>query len=232
MSDYTRTWKALSKISDKPHIFLAPIYAWRYPRPVEELIRQAELKGSREVYCITTRESQSGKAGDYMRNIIEGKGLVFKGFTSVNMPNEYLLSNPVSAPEETKKYLCSILPELQKMTDTIQSGGTLTDNGNVGMPGLMSGVVNAAANRFLMTSKNFTVSDACIGCGACEKRCPMVNITMKDGRPIFDKKCTWCFSCIQYCPKAAIDIGKRTAGKQRYVCPDYKTFMKEAGNIE
>ena len=203
LADFTRAGRPLRSESARPHVFLAPIYAWRFPRVVEELIRNAALSGSRDVYCVATRESQSGRAGDYLRRIVEAKGLTFKGFTSVDMPNEYLLSDPVSPPAETAACL------------------------RAGLPGVMSGIVNAAANRFLMTSGRFAVSDACVGCGACAKRCPMANIVMETGRPKFGKTCTWCFSCVQHCPQSAIDIGKRTVGKPRYVCPDYQRFIKE-----
>lgn len=129
MAEYIKLGKELRIKSEKSHVFLAPIYAWRYPRPVEELIRNATLLGCRDVYCITTRESQSGNAGVYMRKIIERNGLTFRGFISVDMPNEYPLSEPVSAPEETKKYLRSILPELYKFDqwslDFLPDAGTV-----------------------------------------------------------------------------------------------------------
>ncbi len=37
---FSETGKILTMESEKPHIFLAPVYAWRYPRPVEELIME------------------------------------------------------------------------------------------------------------------------------------------------------------------------------------------------
>lgn len=226
MADAIRNGETLRASSEKAFVFLAPIYAWRFPRVVEDLIQGAELSGSKAVYCIATRESQSGVAAEYMRKIIERKGLDFKGFTSVDMPNQYLLSSPVSTPEQTREYLKQVLPQLKTLAEKIQHGEALTDNGNVALPHLMSGVVNAASYRFMITSKNFIVSDACVGCGACAKRCPVGNIEMKGGKPVFDSKCTWCFSCIQYCPKAAIDIKGRTEGQPRYTCPEYTAYSK------
>ena len=32
--------------SEKPYIVVAPIYAWRYPAVIEELLRKSELKGN------------------------------------------------------------------------------------------------------------------------------------------------------------------------------------------
>ena len=56
----------------------------------------------------------------------------------------------------------------------------------------------------------------CIGCGQCVKRCPMNNVTLKDGKPIWGKVCTHCMACICYCPKEAIEYGKKSVGQPRY----------------
>ena len=58
--------------------------------------------------------------------------------------------------------------------------------------------------------------DLCIGCGKCAANCPMNNIQLKDGRPIWGRECTHCMTCICYCPVEAIEYGKRSAGKPRY----------------
>ena len=42
--------------------------------------------------------------------------------------------------------------------------------------------------------------DKCTGCGACAKICPSQAITMKDGRPVLDRKaCTLCGKCENFC---------------------------------
>ena len=227
VADYTKKGETLSVTAEKPFVFLAPIYAWRYPRVVEELIKNAELSGSSMVYCIATRESQSGKAAKYMRKIVTAKGLDYKGFTSVNMPNHYPLASSHPTEEEMWENCKKVLPEIEEIASRIKKGERLEDKGNVIFPGLMSGVVNAAFYRFLISSKGFIVSDACIGCGACERRCPMGNIEIKDSKPQFGDNCTWCFGCIEYCPKGAIDIKGKTEGKPRSTCPEYKKVVKE-----
>lgn len=226
MADYIRQGKRLSVESESPFVFLAPIYAWRYPRVLEDLIKNAELSGTDVVYCIATRESQSGKAAKYMKKIITEKGLDYRGFTSVNMPNHYPLASSHPSKEEIWADCEKVLPEMERIASCIKRGEHLKDQGNVIFPGLMSGAVNAAFYRFLISSKGFVVSDDCIGCGACSRRCPMGNIEMKDGKPQFKDNCTWCFGCMEYCPKGAIDLKGKTEGKPRSVCPEYRKIVK------
>lgn len=50
-------------------------------------------------------------------------------------------------------------------------------------------------------------ADKCVSCGRCEKLCPMLNIEMKDGLPVFGKDCIGCTACSFNCPADAISIG-------------------------
>ena len=46
----------------------------------------------------------------------------------------------------------------------------------------------------------------CIGCGICEKLCPMNNIVLRDGIAGAGGKCTMCYRCISKCPEQAITL--------------------------
>ena len=80
----------------------------------------------------------------------------------------------------------------------------------------MSGPVNPIFYKCFVKADAFTASDACIGCGQCVKRCPMNNVPLEDGKPVWGKNCTHCMACICYCPKEAIEYGKKSVGQPRY----------------
>ena len=56
----------------------------------------------------------------------------------------------------------------------------------------------------------------CIGCGRCVELCPLNNVHLKNGKPVWGKNCTHCMACICYCPKEAIEYGKKSREKPRY----------------
>ena len=78
------------------------------------------------------------------------------------------------------------------------------------------GPVNPIFYKFFVKANAFAASSACIGCGQCAKRCPMNNITLKDSKPVWGRNCTHCMACICYCPKEAIEYGKKSVGQPRY----------------
>lgn len=76
-----------------------------------------------------------------------------------------------------------------------------------------------------MKTKKFAVYNSCDGCGLCEKLCPTKNIKLVDGRPTWGANCYQCVSCLQYCPKRAISLGKATDRRELYHNP--KILAKE-----
>jgi ferredoxin/flavodoxin len=55
-----------------------------------------------------------------------------------------------------------------------------------------------------LTDRSIEVDSACTGCGVCAKVCPVDNIELKDGRPIFLHRCEMCTACDEWCPHNAI----------------------------
>lgn len=71
-----------------------------------------------------------------------------------------------------------------------------------------------------LKAKKFEVTDACVGCGQCEKLCPKGNIKLVGGKPQLGTNCIGCLSCLQYCPKEAIVLTKKSVKREHYHNPN------------
>ena len=94
------------------------------------------------------------------------------GCFPIVMPENYIALFDAPEEAEARKIIAAAQPALERGIGCIRSGrdfpavkAGLTDK-------LKSGIVNAAFYRFIVRAKPFTVSDACIRCGKCEKVCP------------------------------------------------------------
>ena len=87
------------------------------------------------------------------------------------------------------------------------------------MDRLNSGIVNDLFYWTTVRTKKFRSTEACVSCGRCAAVCPLGNIRMESGRPVWGENCTHCMACISRCPCSAIEYGQKTVGKVRYVCP-------------
>lgn len=66
-------------------------------------------------------------------------------------------------------------------------------------------------------AKGLKISTECIGCGLCEKLCPMGNLHVKNGKAVAGNRCTMCYRCISSCPKKAITLlGNEVVEQCRY----------------
>ena len=81
---------------------------------------------------------------------------------------------------------------------------------------MRSKVLNPIMYSMMISAKGFRVTDQCTGCGQCEQRCPLNNIKIANGKPVWGNQCTHCMACIAGCPHEAIEYGKKAVGKPRY----------------
>lgn len=70
------------------------------------------------------------------------------------------------------------------------------------------------------SSKEFYTLPTCTSCGQCVEICPTNTISLIDRKPRWaEMGCTQCFACIHRCPAHAIQYGKNTETRGRYINP-------------
>ena len=88
---------------------------------------------------------------------------------------------------------------------------------------ILSGFLHVKkALRIPSMDKGFRVDENCNSCRICEKVCPVKNIRMKKGKPSWLHHCEQCLACLHWCPKKAIQCGKKTRKRRRYHHPKVK----------
>ncbi|MDW2798012.1 EFR1 family ferrodoxin [Clostridium boliviensis] len=79
---------------------------------------------------------------------------------------------------------------------------------NTGIVGKLesSDMINSIFYTLLVRAKGFHVNETrCVSCGKCVELCPLNNIILTDGKPIWGNDCTHCMACLHRCPTEAID---------------------------
>lgn len=201
--------------SELPYVIVCPTYAWRVPRIVEEFIMNAEFKGNKRIYFVLTCGDSAGDAWSYAKELAHRKKLIFKGLRSVVMPENYIALFSAPSPEKAEEIIQKADKDLLITAKRINNSSPIRDS--VGFGGkILSRIANPFFYSFIVKADGFKVSEQCISCGKCVEVCPLNNITLEDGRPVWGKNCTHCMACICLCPQEAIDYKNKTVGKQRY----------------
>lgn len=197
-------------------IVVTPTYAWRIPRVVRDWLLKTQLRGAKQAWFVMTCGSEIGNADRYNRELCAEKGLVCMGTAQIVMPENYIAMFSAPQADEARKIVAKAKPDIDRAIAAIRAGECFASTRNNLYDCFMSGPVNPIFYKFFVKADAFTVSDACIGCGQCAKRCPMNNVTLKDRKPVWGKNCTHCMACICCCPVSAIEYGKKSVGQPRY----------------
>ena len=197
-------------------IIVTPTYAWRIPRVVRDWLLKTELRGARQAWFVMTCGGEISNADQYNRELCAEKGLACMGTAQIVMPENYIAMFSAPQADAARKIVAKAEPNIDRAIAAIRAGECFAPTRNNLYDRFMSGPVNPIFYKFCVKADAFTVSDTCIGCGQCAKRCPMNNVTLKDGKPSWGKNCTHCMACICYCPVSAIEYGKKSVGQPRY----------------
>lgn len=205
--------------SDSPWVVAVPTYAWRIPRIVQEWLHHTSLSGNRNIYFVMTCGGNIGNAGNYLKKLCTAKGLNYMGCAEIVMPENYIAMFSAPAKEDA----LAIIGQAEQVIDNaallIKKGEPFIQPAVTVKDKLNSGFVNNIFYPAFVHAKKFYATDACISCGKCAKVCPLSNIHLDRGKPVWGKNCTHCMACICRCPAEAIEYGRHSKGLVRYVCP-------------
>lgn len=186
-----------------------PIYGHMPPNMVRQFIKKAKLKadykfavltyGNRKCSAVEIWDEISRKAGvpfDYINTLI----MVDNWLPNFDMNQQMLIDKHI--PENRDKINADISAR-KKWHEPV------TDEERAQHQGFMSFTGMDPETGFMLHSENcFTVTDACIGCGACVAVCPKGNYRLTSQGVKTEGNCEFCFACIQNCPQKAIQFVK------------------------
>ena len=205
--------------SDRPWVVVTPTYAWRIPRIVREWLERTPLAGSGEVYFVMTCGASPGNAGGHLAGLCASKNLSYRGFAGIVMPENYIAMFPVPAREAALEIIRRAEDGIDRAAFLIRDGEVLPQPVLSMKDRLSSDIANDLFYRMFVRAEKFATTGACISCGQCVDVCPLRNIRLVGGAPVWGTNCTHCMACICRCPAGAIEYGKRSRGRPRYVCP-------------
>ena len=215
--------------SEKPFVICAPIYVCEIPRFMAAFLKKLTFTGNKDVYFILTSGGYCGPAGKLLKKIFKKKKMVCHGHAEFKMPRNYVASDayPMLEKEEVEQRILSSFRQLDGVAADILAGNDLTARHASIFETLVTLPINPVWCKYKLTAKKFYVKDNCIGCGKCEKLCPLNNVTVTDKKPTWGKQCTHCMACISNCPVRAIEYGNVTPKKQPYTFAKYSYVVKD-----
>lgn len=184
---------------------------WGISNLMEEFIQKSEFLNASRIVIILTCGGYLGGGDASIEKLLLEKGLPKPIVYSLVMVTNYSILHDIPSLKAQKKKL--ILAESQ--LDKIIQGKQKPYHSNWLIRRLTPGI-HARYEKIRVTTP-FTANSSCIGCGLCEKNCPVHAIKMKENKPSWVlPKCDNCLSCLHRCPVEAINYGDSTKNRLRY----------------
>ena len=209
--------------------FVTPVYFWTLPRTTEAFVRRLRLtREGRPLdpadsysYVVMTYGTTPGQAPHALGELLrEHLGLGLSARFSVKMVDTWTPVFDLSDDEKNRRET----DEAQVEAGTVASQVVARDEGDFCpclRPPRFAARLEALSYDACSKTELFSVTDACIGCGLCARKCPVQAIEMqgesRQARPVWVKpNCAVCLGCVHRCPKHAVDYGRgRVAERTR-----------------
>lgn len=218
IADVIKGKKTAPDISEEKRIgFIFPIYTWYAPHVVLNFARSLPIQPEMYCYAICTCGDDTGKGMQVFT-----KKVPLAAAWSIAMPNTYIPMFELDSAQKAQQKIKDATQCLPAIAETILNCGSAWNVHEGSFPRIKTYVLNPLFMRFMIHAEKFHVEGHCISCGICEKVCPVGNIKLQEGMPVWSDKCTHCMGCVHACPRHVIQYGKVTRKRGRY---DLKELM-------
>ena len=190
-----------------------PIYGHMPPYMVRQFIRKAKLQAEYK-FAVLTYGARKCDAVEIWDDISRKAGNVFDYINTIVMVDNWLPNFDMNEQILIDKHIPENLQEITAdLAERKRWHEPVTEEERQMHRGFMQWTKLDPEVGFLMKSeKCFSVTDACIGCGACVSVCPRGNYELTSAVVKMSGDCEYCFACIQNCPQKAIQFRKSENG--------------------
>ena len=194
-----------------------PVHSWMPPLPVlRYLSHLSRSVGGAYRYAVCTCGDDAGKAMTFLN-----RRFALDAAWSVAMPNTYVPLFQLDSDELAAAKIEAARRQIPGIAQAVAERRRVWQVHEGSCPWLKSRIINPLFHRFMVRSTGFHTDEGCTSCGACVRQCPMNNIRLVEGRPVWGSECIHCMACLHGCPAGVVQYGKHTQKKGRYCLEHY-----------
>ena len=199
--------------------FIFPLYFYGCPLIVLNFIKKLDLSNTDYIFAvITSHGGGSGATLSQINKILKKSSKALNAGFSIQMPGNYIPMYDIASKQAHKLDFERAKDKIDFIADLIGKNGSEIQNEILPVIGKLFN--NFFCNRVNKNDKNFYADERCNSCKVCETVCPVNNIIMIDGKPVWQHKCQRCLACIHFCPQKSIQYKKKTIKRKRYHHPE------------
>lgn len=183
---------------------VAPVYGHEVPSMVKEFLKNAVFHTD-YFYMILTYGNRHGGAAELAEKLCGECGITVHYINVIVMVDNWLPGFDMNHQKKLDKHIgenmAAILADLAARRNRIAEVTDADRAVHRQFLERMSRLPDDAWQHLLR------VTDACVGCGICEKVCPSASVRVTDGKAVhIPGNCQTCLACAHACPHKAIRL--------------------------
>lgn len=183
---------------------VAPIYGHEVPSMVKEFLKNAVFR-TEYFYMVLTYGNRHGGAAELAKKLCDECGISVHYINVIIMADNWLPSFDMNEQKKLDKHIeenmRAILADLTARRNRIAE---VTDTDRAAHRQFLDRMSQMPADAY---QHLLWVTEACVGCGICEKVCPSASVRVTDGKAVhIPGNCQTCLACAHACPQKAIRL--------------------------
>lgn len=202
--------------------FISPTYFFGLPTVVREFLAKAcfKLGGNNYVFTVCTFGTTTGMVSRQAASLLIANGIHVDAQYSVKMVDVWTPLFNLRNKARTRRKTELVLPHIDKIAQRIAA----KDCGNYDRTTIWYLVAQWYYREYEKKRLTFhfhVMTERCISCGLCARKCPVQAITLDDeSHPEWTReRCALCLRCLHHCPTFAIQYGRKTRHHGQFVNP-------------
>ena len=203
------------------------------PLVVGRFVKKLENLGSKYIFAVCTCGYMPGTTIENLRKAITSRGGTLAAGFTVRMSSKKLDEKKLKKMRVKRKrkleFICEYVNAHRE--GKFETRGLLRKIVLAPLRALEKPIFmyrklsNTSKNSFSelipLADQSFRTNENCTGCGTCARVCPVNNIKMVNGKPVWLHHCETCYGCYGWCPENAV-CGDIVAYNDWYHNPEVK----------
>jgi ferredoxin len=200
-----------------------PVHMWGVPGLALRFIEKLEKNPNTYYFAVAVNAGQVSRTLVQLEKLMRVRGITLSAGFDIVLPSNYIPWGGPGPAERLEELYAAARKKIIYAAGLVKRKETgHIEKGPLWQRILFTALYKMTFNMVPKMDKDFWVDDRCNACGICAKVCPVGNITLEPDRPSWRHHCEQCLACIQWCPKEAIQYGKKTPAYERYHHPEVK----------
>ena len=200
-----------------------PVHIWGLPHRVIDFVNALAKDPSRYYFAVAVNAGQVAATLVQLKRLMRAKGISLSAGFEIAMPSNYIPWGGPGPEEKRRERFDKAKKKIERIAAAVAKREKRpVEKGPLWQNILFTWPYRLSFPRVPAMDKSFWVDAKCNTCEICTSICPSGNIVLKAGKPVWLHRCEQCLACIQWCPREAIQFGKKTPRYERYHHPEVK----------